>query len=158
MVIINQLNQSSQLDSNIQRFLESIFDPRGIKPDSILQGTLDKGPNGIIGAYDPKLYNGAGFGKRIRYSLGYGNDGSSYNVTDLGQVVVVVARYFHQPTGKEISKVFAIVFGLPEFAGKLGAGRVFTTSTKWRDISTPEQGANYIKMYVNSMSSGTKSV
>ena len=148
------------LDKNLVTFLESIFDPRGMTPYTSVPGSIDKGPGGInnlVNMFDPKLYIGTGFGKRIRQSLGYGNDGSSYNVTDLGQVVVVVARYFNQPTGKEISKVFAIVFGLPDLTGKQGVGRVFTTSTKWRDISTPEQGASYIKMYVNSMTSGTKS-
>ncbi len=148
------------MDENLVKFLESVFDPRGLTSYTSVPGSADSGPgkNNLINMFDPKLYIGTGFGKRIRQSLGYGNDGSSYNVTDLGQVVVVVARYFYQPTGKEISKVFAIVFGLPDLTGKPGVGRVFTSSTKWRDISTPDQGASYIKMYVNSMMQGTKSV
>ena len=153
-------------NSNLKKFLEDLYSNN---PNNINEDTLDKriplmpkthvamaGPNGMPGIYDPKLYSGQGYGRRIRQSLGYSNDGTSYMVTDLGQVVVVTARYFNLPTGKEISKTFAIVFGIVEPGKSLQSGRIFTTSTKWRDMSSPDQAASYIKMYVNSMIGSTK--
>lgn len=157
-------------DSNLKKFLEDLYNNN--LPSNYLninEDELDKriplipkthvamaGPNGMPGIYDPKLYSGQGYGRRIRQSLGYSNDGTSYMVTDLGQVVVVQARYFNLPTGKEISKTFAIVFGIVEPGKSLQSGRIFTTSTKWRDMSSPDQAASYIKMYVNSMIGSTK--
>lgn len=157
-------------DSNLKKFLEDLYNNN--LPSNYLninEDELDKriplmpkthvaiaGPNGMPGIYDPKLYSGQGYGRRIRQSLGYSNDGTSYMVTDLGQVVVVTARYFNLPTGKEISKTFAIVFGIVEPGKSLQSGRIFTTSTKWRDMSSPDQAASYIKMYVNSMIGSTK--
>ena len=159
-------------NSNLKKFLEDLYNnnnPNNNFHKIINEDTLDNripiqpkthtsisGPNGMPGIYDPKLYSGQGYGRRIRQSLGYSNDGTSYTVTDLGQVIVVVARYFNLPTGKEISKTFAIVFGIVEPGKSLQSGRIFTTSTKWRDISSPDQAASYIKMYVNSMMGSTK--
>ena len=108
-------------------------------------GGHDYGPNGVIDAYDWRLYNGAGFGKRLQASLAGGN-GCSYEVTDMGKYVTVRGTYHNLAKGISRSKTFIIAFDDP----KIGDGKVFATSTKWRTISNVDQAANYIKSTIQS--------
>ena len=109
-------------------------------------GSTDFGPNGMINAYDWRLYSGAGFGKRLQSMLGGGN-GYSYEVTDMGQYVSVRGTYYNLAKGASRSKVFIIAFENP----KIGDGKIFVTSTKWRTISNVEQAAAYIKSSIQSL-------
>lgn len=108
-------------------------------------GSRDYGPNGMIDAYDWRLYNGAGFGRQLQSLLGGGN-GYSYEVTDMGKYVSVRGTYHNLAKGTSRSKVFVVAFEDP----KIGDGKVFATSTKWRTISNVGQAANYIKSTIQS--------
>lgn len=108
-------------------------------------GSTDYGPGGMIDAYDWRLYNGAGFGRRLQSMLGGGN-GYTYEVTDMGKYVSVRGTYHNLAKGTSKSKVFIVAFDNP----KVGDGKVFATSTKWRTISNVEQAASYIKTTIQS--------
>lgn len=109
-------------------------------------GAVDQGPNGMINAYDPRLWTGSGYGRRLQSYLRSG-DGYSFEVTDMGQYVAVRGSFHNLGTGKTVSKTFIIAFDNP----KVGDGRVFATSTKWRTVSNVDQAANYIKSTIQSM-------
>ena len=109
-------------------------------------GSTDYGPGGMIDAYDWRLYNGAGFGRRLQSMLGGGN-GYSYEVTDMGKYVSVRGTYHNLAKGTSRSKVFIVAFDNP----KVGDGKVFATSTKWRTISNVEQAASYIKTTIQAL-------
>lgn len=108
-------------------------------------GTKDYGPNGMPNLYDWRLYSGSGYGRQLQAFLSGGN-GYSYEVTDMGQYVVVRGTYHNLATGKTTSKTFVIVFDDP----KTGDGKIFATSTKWRTVSSINQAANYIKSTIQS--------
>lgn len=108
-------------------------------------GAVDKGPSGIINKYDWRVWNGAAFGRQLQGMLRSGG-GYNFEVTDMGQYVACRASYHCVSTGKSISKVFIVAFDNP----KLGDGKVFATSTKWRTISTVQQAANYINSAIRS--------
>lgn len=110
-------------------------------------GAVDKGPGGQPGRYDWRLWTGSGYGRRLQSSLSGGN-GYSYEVTDMGKYVVVRGSFHNLGTGKTISKTFVIAFENP----KIGDGKVFATSTKWRTVSNVEQAATYIKSTIQSLS------
>lgn len=110
-------------------------------------GAADQGPNGMIDRYDWRLWTGSGYGRRLQSYLS-GGGGYSYEVTDMGQYVVVRASFHNLGTGKTVSKTFVIVFENP----RIGDGKVFATSTKWRTVSNVDQAANYIKSTIQSMS------
>ena len=132
----------------MEQFLESLFDKRGM---AITAVPREMGPGGVIGAPDARLWTQAGFGRKLRASLGYPNDGTSFEVTDLGQVVVVNASYTNLANGKKIQKTFAILFN-----DRSGAGRVYVTSTRWREFTATDQAASYIKSYMNSEKNKTQ--
>lgn len=115
-------------------------------------GAVDMGPNGIINRYDWRVWNGAGFGRQLLGQLG-GGRGYSFEVTDMGQYVSCRASYHCVATGKTISKAFIIAFENP----KVGDGKVFATSTKWRTISNVGQAANYIKSTIQALASQAES-
>lgn len=108
-------------------------------------GVRDYGPNNNPNAYDWRLYSGSGYGKQLQAWLSGGN-GYSYEVTDMGQYVVVRGVYHNLATGKTTTKDFVIVFDDP----KTGDGKIFATSTKWRTVSNLNQAANYIKQTIQS--------
>lgn len=112
-------------------------------------GALDKGPGGYINRYDWRVWNGSGFGQRISASLNNMGKGYSAEVSDFGQYVVIRASYHNTATGKGVHKTFAVVFDNP----KIGDGKVFNTSTKWRTISNVDQAASYINSTIRSMAS-----
>lgn len=132
----------------MEQFLESLFDKRGMGIPAVPK---EMGPGGVIGAPDAKLWSGAGFGRKLRSSLGYPNDGTSFEVTDLGKLVVINASYTNLANGKKIQKTFAILFN-----DLTGSGRVYVTSTRWREFSTVDQAASYIKSYMGSEKSRTQ--
>lgn len=109
-------------------------------------GVTDLGPYGLPGYSDWRLWTNAGFGRRLQGNL-RGGDGYSYEVTDFGQYVSVRAAFHNLATGKSVSKTFVIAFD----DVKVGDGKVFATSTKWRTISSLDQAANYIKATIQSM-------
>ena len=115
-------------------------------------GAVNMGPNGIINKYDWRVWNGAGFGRQLLGQLG-GGRGYSFEVTDMGQYVSCRASYHCVATGKTISKSFIIAFENP----KIGDGKVFATSTKWRTISNVGQAANYIKSTIQALASQAES-
>lgn len=116
------------------------------------KGATDMGPGGIINKFDWRVWNGAGFGRQLLGQLG-GGRGYSYEVTDMGQYVSCRASFHSVATGKTISKSFIIAFDNP----KLGDGKVFATSTKWRTISNVGQAANYIKSTIQAIASQAES-
>lgn len=107
----------------------------------------DYGP-GIINAYDWRLWSASGFGNRLRGMLSAGDGKKSFEVTDMGAYVVVRAAYHSTATGEGRTKTFVIAFDDP----KVGDGKIFTTSTKWRTFSSVQQAASYINSTVNSFS------
>lgn len=116
-------------------------------------GAVDMGPGGIINKYDWRVWNGAGFGRQLSGQLG-GGRGYAYEVSDMGQYVSCRASYHSVATGKTISKTFVISFENP----KVGDGKVFATSTKWRTISNVGQAANYIKSTIQALASQADSL
>lgn len=110
-------------------------------------GASDFGPGGQPNRYDWRLWTASGYGRRLQSYLQGGN-GYSYEVTDMGKYVVVHATFHNLATGKTVSKTFVIAFDNP----KIGDGKVFATSTKWRTVSNVDQAANYIKSTIQSMS------
>ena len=115
-------------------------------------GAVNMGPNGIINKFDWRVWNGAGFGRQLLGQLG-GGRGYSFEVTDMGQYVSCRASYHCVATGKTISKSFIIAFENP----KVGDGKVFATSPKWRTISNVGQAANYIKSTIQALASQAES-
>ena len=131
------------------------FEPQ-VNEDRRLNGTWraqggDQGPGGQVGRYDWRVWNGAGFGKRLSSYLS-NRDGYSYDVSDFGQVVVVTARYHCVGTAKGVEKTFAIFFVDPN----KGNGIVYNTSTRWRSIASVDQASSYISGVMNSLSSQAK--
>lgn len=106
--------------------------------------TRDYGP-GIINAYDWRVWSASGFGNRLRGLLNSGS-GRSFEVSDMGAYVVVRATYHNTATGEGKTKTFVISFDNP----KIGDGKIFSTSTKWRTFSTVGQAASYINSAITS--------
>lgn len=111
-------------------------------------GAVDQGPGGVINAFDWRLWNSAGFGRQLQGMLHAGG-GYAFEVTDMGKYVSCRASYHNLATGKTVAKTFIMAFDNP----KLGNGKVFATSTKWRTISNVNQAANYINQTIRSMAS-----
>lgn len=113
-------------------------------------GTTDYTPNGYEYTYDWRVWSSAGFGRRLQNALPKSN-GYYSEVLDCGKYVVVKASYTNVATGKTVGKQFIVVF---DNANK-GDGKVFSTSTKWRTISSVEQATSYISSYISSLASST---
>lgn len=109
-------------------------------------GAANQGPGGQPDRYDWRVWTASGYGRRLQSYLRSG-EGYSYEVTDMGQYVVVRGSFHNPATGKGVSKTFVVAFDDP----KRGDGKVFATSTKWRSVSNVDQAANYIKSTVQSM-------
>lgn len=104
------------------------------------------GPNGMPQAVDWRVWSAAGFGRRLQNTLGRDPDYWA-EVTDCGKYVTVTAGYHSVGAGRSNTKTFIIVFDDP----KLGDGKIFVTSTKWRTISSLDQAASYIGSVVRSL-------
>lgn len=108
--------------------------------------SMDMGPLGIPGMYDPKVWSSVGYGKKLQQSLP--NKNGYYNeVTDFGAIVAVRAGHHESATGKGKEKTFVIVFD----SLTSGNGRIFTSSTRWRTISSVDQAASYIKSVIDAI-------
>lgn len=112
------------------------------------QSAQYSGPTGNPSLPDWRVWSAAGYGQRIQNMLNSVGGGYSFKVQDFGRIVVVTGTYNCAATGNAVSKTFAIFFDNQ----KKGDGLVFTTSTKWRSVTTADQAASYIRSILSSLS------
>lgn len=109
------------------------------------------GSSGALGyaqnSYDYRVWDRVSFGNILRRRLASITELNSV-VFDAGKWVSVSAQITNPATGKSISKEFIIVFDNPQ----TGSGNIYSSSTKWRSIGSPDQAVSYIVNITKAMS------